>query len=134
METIFVSLPEGIVGRKLRFTPEADLVTDERPLDLAIYKLKQPLAPGATGSLDFEIGYKPRGFRNGPAPTQVAANGTFFNSGLFPHFGYQESQELDEDNTRRKYGLQPKQRMADLNDMAARQSTYIASDADWVPF
>jgi hypothetical protein len=134
VETILVSLPEGIVGRNLRFMPEADLVTDERPLDLAIYKLKQPLAPGATGSLDFEIGYEPRGFRNGPEPTQVAENGTFFNSGLFPHFGYQDSQELEEDNTRRKYGLQPKQRMADLNDMAARQSTYIASDADWVGF
>ncbi len=134
VESILVSLPEEVSGRKLRFTPEAELITDERPLNLAIYKLKQPLAPGATGSLDFEIAEEPHGFHNGPAPTQIAANGTFFNSGVFPHFGYQESQELSEDNTRRKYGLQPKPRMADLNDLAARQNTYIANDADWVPF
>ena len=134
VETVLVSLPEEVQGRKLHFTPEADLIEDQRPLNLAIYKLKQPLAPGAKGALDFEIGYEPHGFSNSPPPTQVVANGTFFNSGEFPHFGYQDSQELAEDNTRRKYGLPPKQRMPDLNDMAARQNTYISSDSDWVTF
>jgi ABC-2 type transport system permease protein len=134
VQTILVSLPEIVSGRKLHFTPEAELVDDERLLNLAIYKLKQPLAPGATGSLDFEIGYEPHGFSNSPALTSVVANGTFFNSDAFPHFGYQESEELPEDNTRRKYGLLPKQRMPDLNDMASRQNNYLSSDSDWVTF
>jgi ABC-type transport system involved in multi-copper enzyme maturation permease subunit len=134
VEAILVSLPEEVQGRHLHFNPEADLIEDQRSLSLAIYKFKQPLAPGAKGSLDFEIGYEPHGFSNNPPSTQVVENGTFFNSGAFPHFGYQDNQELDEDNTRRKYGLPPKQRMADLNDMAARQNTYISSDSDWVTF
>jgi ABC-2 type transport system permease protein len=53
---------------------------------------------------------------------------------LLPQFGYQDREELSEDNTRRKHGLKPKERMADLNDAAARRNTYISSDADWVTF
>jgi hypothetical protein len=132
--TVLVALPEDLTERRLKFDPPAALESEEWTMNVATYRMERPLAPGATGTLDFELAYEPRGFPNGRAPTWVVGNGTFFNSGLLPQFGYQEDQELEEDNTRRKHGLAPKERMADLNDLAARQNSYISSDADWVTF
>jgi ABC-2 type transport system permease protein len=134
VDTVLVALPEDLTERRLEFTPAASLQSDERALGVAVYRLDHPLAPGATGKLDFSLAYAPHGFSNTEAPTFVVYNGSFLNSEMLPHFGYQEGAELAEDNTRRKYGLPPKERMADLNDMAARRNTYIANDADWVAF
>ncbi len=134
IDKVFVRLPEELTERRLKFTPGATLESEARALDVSIYKMDPPLAPGALGTLDFELSYVPRGFANGGAPTFVVENGTFLNSQLLPQFGYADSGELSEDNTRRKHGLPPKERMADLNDMAARQNTYISNDSDWVTF
>jgi ABC-type transport system involved in multi-copper enzyme maturation permease subunit len=134
IDTILVSVPETLTNYRLKFDPPAKMIDEQRPMNLAIFRLERPLAPGATGSLDFEVGYQPHGFPNEEAPTFVVYNGTFVNSGMLPQFGYQANEELSDDATRRKYGLAPKPRMADLNDMAARQNTYISDDSDWVPF
>jgi hypothetical protein len=134
IDDFLVSLPEEITHRNLHFTPSASLIKDERTLNLEVYKFDQPLAPGASASLDFEIGGEAKGFHNDGEPTQIVSNGTFFNSEVLPHFGYQDGQELEEDNTRRKYGLGQRVRMADLNDAAARQTTYLSKDSDWVTF
>jgi ABC-2 type transport system permease protein len=134
IETIVVSVEEELTSRHLTFNPPAKMIDEQRPMNLAIYRLERPLAPGAKGSLDFDISYEPHGFPNGAAPTFVVYNGTFINSLVLPQFGYQEGEEIGDDATRRKYGLAPKPRMADLNDTAARQNTYISNDSDWVPF
>ncbi len=134
VDTVLVSVPEDLTEHRLQFNPPAKLQSEERALEVAIYRLDPPLAPGAAGSLDFQFAYSPHGFSNGQAPTFVVYNGTFMNNQLLPQFGYQDGGELSEDNTRRKYGLAPKPRMADLNDLAARRNTYISSDADWVSF
>ena len=131
---VLVSLPEDLQERRVKFMPPATLQSEERPLNAAVYKMAQPLAPGAVGTVDFELAYAPHGFPNQEAPTSVVYNGTFLNSGMLPQFGYQDRAELSEDNTRRKHGLKPKERMADLNDAAARRNTYISNDADWVTF
>lgn len=134
IDTILVSVQEGLTHYRLKFDPPAKMIDEQRPMSLAVYRLERPLAPGSTGSLDFEVDYDPHGFPNDEAPTFVVYNGTFVNSEMLPQFGYQEGEELSDDATRRKYGLAPKPRMADLNDMAARQNTYISNDSDWVPF
>ncbi len=134
VDMVLVDLPENLTERHLQFSPAATLQTDERAMGVAVYRLEQPLAPGATGRLDFSLAYAPHGFSNQQAPTFVVSNGSFLNSEMLPHFGYQDGAEMGEDNTRRKYGLPPKERMADLNDAAARRNTYIASDADWITF
>jgi ABC-2 type transport system permease protein len=134
VDRVLVALPEDFRERQLQFTPAAKLQSDERAMDVAVYRFDQPLAPGATGKLDFSLAYAPHGFSNQQAPTFVVYNGSFLNSEMLPHFGYQDSAELGDDNTRRKYGLPPKERMTDLNDSAARRNTYIANDADWITF
>ena len=134
VDTVLVRVPEAWTERKLEFTPAATLQSEDRAMDVAVFRMTQPLAPGAEGSLDFELSYTPHGFTNGAAPTFVVSNGSFLNSGMLPHFGYDEGAELSDDNTRRKFGLAPKPRMADLNDSAARANTYISNDSDWVDF
>ncbi len=134
VETVLVRVPEEVTERHLQFTPAATLQSDDRPRQVAIYRMTQPLPAGATGSLDFELADTPHGFQNDEGPTSVVYNGTFFNSFALPHFGYDEGEELSDDNTRRKYGLPVKERMADLHDLAARRDTYISNDSDWIDF
>jgi hypothetical protein len=113
-----------------------DTVSEDTRLGYRIYRLKTPLAPGASMRFDFTLDYAPRGFRNDPGDdTFLVADGSFFNSGRFPHFGYQASQQITDRNDRRKYGLsEAVPRMPKLGDTKARANTYIANDADWIAF
>src|SRR5690606_36190693 len=62
-------------------------------------------------------------------------NGTFINNfSLFPTFGYNEGSEISHNDVREKYGLPPKERMADPTDPEAVKNTYISKDADWITF
>jgi ABC-type transport system involved in multi-copper enzyme maturation permease subunit len=117
----------------LQFAPH-DIVSDDRENGYAIYHLKQPMAPGATMDFDFVMQYWSRGFRNTPDDTHVVDNGTFFDSQSFPHFGYNEVNELTDRNDRRKYGLGLPHRMPKIDDASARQFSLFGRDADWVTF
>jgi hypothetical protein len=134
VDTILMTLPEDWTMRSFRFVPTAKLQSEDRTVQVAVFRMDQPLAPGAAASLDFDLTYAPHGFGNGEAPTFVVSNGSFMNSGMLPHFGYDSRGELSDDNERRKFGLTPKPRMADLHDASGRQNTYISNDSDWVDF
>ncbi len=100
-----------------------------------IYTLEQPLAPGEEMRLDFELSYTARGFPNSDINTDVVANGSFIHSNVyFPNIGYQEMLELSRDVTRKRHDLEPKERMAAVDDMDARMNTYISNDSDWINF
>ena len=113
-----------------------DTLLDDRRLGFAIYRLKTPLAPGASMDFDATLDYAPKGFRNEPGDdTALVSNGTFFNSSVMPHFGYQPGEQLTDRDDRRKYGLSGAvPRMPRLGDPKARGNTYIANDADWIAF
>ncbi|HYI11086.1 MAG TPA: M1 family aminopeptidase [Thermoanaerobaculia bacterium] len=112
--------------------PATTIKSDDRKHGYAIYKLDQPLAPGATMVMKFEGGFEARGFVNGPSNTNVVANGTFVNSmAYFPHLGYNADVELQDRNDRRKNGLGPIERMKKPDDMQARMSNGL-SDSDWL--
>jgi ABC-2 type transport system permease protein len=98
------------------------------------FKLAQPLGPGASMDVDFDLEYAPEGFGNGGASNLVLDNGTFMNSIFVPHFGYSEAFELSQDSDRKKHGLEPKDRMPDLDNVAARNRNYISGDGDWLAF
>ncbi|MDQ7960238.1 ABC transporter permease/M1 family aminopeptidase [Flavobacterium lindanitolerans] len=117
---------------KFRFNRETELVSKDTLFHFNIYRLKTPLAPGDSIKLEFEVYNKPNTFITSHSP--VLENGTFINNSYFPSIGYSESGELWDDETRAKYGLKPKERMAKPTDSIARQNTYISNDADWVNF
>lgn len=99
-----------------------------------LYKLAQPLAPGASMEFGFKIHLGYKGFANSPTGQRLVHNGTFFNNGIFPHFCYQPNRQLSDNNDRRKYGLGKVPRMPKRDDAAAHGDNLISCDADWVHF
>ncbi|HEX6832320.1 MAG TPA: M1 family aminopeptidase, partial [Rudaea sp.] len=115
------------------FAPH-DTVSNDEDFGYAIYRLKEPLQPGAAMPFDFVMQYWSRGFRNTPNDWRVVDNGTFFDSENLPHFGYDEGNQLTDRNDRRKYGLPQLARMPKIDDEAARRFNLLGRDADWVNF
>ncbi len=75
-----------------------------------IYTLEEPLPPGDSLTLSFDVRLEPRGFTNsGPrtsgAGTAILENGTYLTSGALPVIGYQPLRELWSAEERRKHGL-----------------------------
>ncbi len=131
---LHVNYTDGFTLKSLVFAPH-DTVSADKQLGYTIYRLKTPLAPGATMAFDFTLEYAPNGFTNSPEGTFLAHNGTFFNNTVMPQFGYQMQAQLTDRNERRKYGLSAQvPRMPKLGDQKARANTYISNDADWISF
>lgn len=109
-----------------------ELVMEDDDMNYDIYQLDEALQPGDSLLFTFEVSNKPNEILRNNSPVQH--NGTFINNGLLPRLGYQESGELGNVDARKKYGLPPKERMAEPTDSIARRNTYISNDADWIRF
>jgi ABC-type transport system involved in multi-copper enzyme maturation permease subunit len=112
----------------------AELVKHDKPMGLRVYRLARPMAPGEEREFRFKLDLHPHGITSGAPDTRIVDNGTFFNSRLFPSFGYQAEAEITDRNERRKRGLGEPTRMPKLEDVAARRNSYIGADADWIDF
>jgi ABC-2 type transport system permease protein len=138
LDTVIVSIPVEQFPRvralALGAPGQATLALNDTTYGFRIYRLARPLAPGDSLPLTMDLFYQERGFPNSGSNTDLVYNGTFLNSGYLPGLGYREGAELSDDQDRRNYGLQPKPRMAKVNDLKARQNTYISDDADWIRF
>ncbi|AYA37704.1 ABC transporter permease [Hymenobacter oligotrophus] len=98
---------------------KAVLVADE--LSHRIYALAQPLLPGDSLRLRFQVAHRPKGFTNNGTSAQVLANGTNFrNLEWLPVIGYLPYRELDEAGARKAHGLPARPATASLHDAAAR--------------
>ncbi|WP_439880349.1 M1 family aminopeptidase [Pontibacter sp. MBLB2868] len=134
IDSIHVMLDDAAEIKKLEFTKEAKLVLDDKDNGYYIYKLSKPLQSGDSVRLNMDLLYETKGFRNSGSNTGIVYNGTFINSQYLPKIGYQSAVELGDDDIRKEHGLEPKPRMADVNDEEARQNTYISNEADWINF
>ena len=99
-----------------------------------LYRLAQPLAPGASMTFQFHEQVAYPGFANEPTGRQIVQNGTFFTNESFPQFCYDIGRQLTDSNQRRRFGLPPAQRMPKRSDVQAHANTYISCDSDWVNF
>lgn len=89
-----------------------------------IYKFDEPLSPGASLTVSFDIDWLTPGFRNNGASAKLTSNGTFFNNqDLFPIVGYQAQAELQDNAKRRRYELEPIERMSPIDDQEAKYRT-----------
>jgi len=130
---LHVLIPYEMNVIALDFAPH-DIVSEDRTHGYTIYKLKTPLAAGATMDFGYTLQLWSRGFRNTPDDYKVVANGTMLDSRMFPHFGYDENGQLQDRNDRREYALGPAPRMPKIDDESARQFSLLGRDADWVTF
>lgn len=121
-----------------RNLPAHSLVLNDQRFGYSIIKLKQPLTPGATLSLDFTIQVRNPGFTNSGEPDTINYNGTMFTiENFFPHFGYDQTVEISDRNERRKRGLGEPHVMPKLDDRAAQMSNFWklnGVEADFIDF
>jgi ABC-type transport system involved in multi-copper enzyme maturation permease subunit len=131
---LHVSVNPLITARTIDVPGTTIRETDEET-GYTIYDLDTPLAPGETMTLTFELGIRNDGFTNNRGVTDFVNNGTFFNNySWFPYIGYQPGNELVDTNTRKKYGLDPIQRMPKMGDPDALWSNYLGAQSDWLTF
>ena len=133
IENLHVRVPREVKVLSEDFAAH-DVVSTDDVSGYTIFKLHEPLAPGATMDFKFKLQYWSKGFRNNPDDFRVVDNGTFIDSFSLPHFGYDANGQLTDRNDRRKYGLPQLPRMPKIDDEAARQFNLLGRDADWVNF
>ena len=97
--------PAGNVETSVTFDRPATRVLVDDELRHSIYALAEPLLPGDSLTLGFEVRHAPRGFRHDGASGAVVPNGTHFTDGLLPAIGYQPGRELTSADDRREHGL-----------------------------
>ncbi len=111
--------------------PPHRVLVDDAELGFFVVELIEPLAPGATLELAFEVRVDHRPFANGPQNNLVVANGTFFTGReVLPTLGYARGNELQGARARQKLGLPPLQTTASRQNVAARRRNYL--QADWI--
>jgi len=97
--------------------PGAELVFEDEDFDYRIYKLAKPFKPGDTIQATINTSYITQGFENQVSNTSIVENGTFLNNfQVLPSLGYNESAEIGDNNTRKKYDLPEKGRMPALEE------------------
>ena len=102
--------PAFYVDTRVSFDrPFRPVLVDDR-LGHHIYALAEPLQPGDSLTLNFDVrlarrGFRNSGFRQSGAGIAVVENGTYLQGGALPVIGYQPMRELWSANDRRKYGL-----------------------------
>ncbi len=101
--------------------PNAKLVSDDKEMGWATYAISPAMQPGDSMVARIETAYLPKGFENEVTNTSVIENGTFLNNfQILPSLGYDPSSELSDKNSRKKYGLPPKDRMPELEETCGR--------------
>ena len=109
IDSVHLAPASGVATRVSFDRPARRVLADDR-LRHSIYVLEEPLRPGDSLTLGFEVRYAPRGFRNAGARSTgagdaVVPNGTYFGGGLLPRIGYQPGRELIGADDRREQGL-----------------------------
>jgi ABC-type transport system involved in multi-copper enzyme maturation permease subunit len=103
-------------------------------LGFYMYRLAKPLPPHGRVALDFALAYPNSGFVNSNPNGDIVRNGSFVNGSYLPFIGYFQDVQLVDDGARHRHGLQKSPGLPRLEDVAARQNSYVATDADWVNF
>lgn len=135
IDSIHILLNENIKINKLNLNRSYKIVLEDKKLGYYIYKIDNPLKPSDTAILSIDLEFVNKGFKNAGSGTSVVFNGSFIHStSVLPSIGYNSNPELSEDNTRKKYGLSPKELMASIHDTLARKRDCISLDADWINF
>ena len=135
IDRVHLQINPAVTIHELAFSRPAEVELDDPRIRYQIHRLAAPLAPGEGLTLRFDVGYDKVGFSNDGGLDSLAENGSFFNNVEFlPSIGYARQAELADDDKRKEQGLPPRERMPSIDDMAARQTTYIARDSDWIDF
>jgi hypothetical protein len=95
----------------------ATLAQSDTAQGFYLYRLNAALAPGATVKMTWNATRKNEGFVAANSDTELVTNGTYINTfGVMPIPGYDGDRRITDNTLRRKYGLPPAPRVAELGD------------------
>jgi hypothetical protein len=109
-------------------------VIQDSDLGFYAFRLPKPLQPHERVALAFALAYPNPGFVNSNPNGDIVHNGSFVSGTYVPFIGYFQDVQLVDDSARHRHGLQKSPGLPKLEDVAARQNSYLATDADWVNF
>ncbi len=110
------------------------LLTEDPVSKISFYKLAETMQPGDTALLNIQVDMRYKGFTNDGLGRLIVYNGTFFDLGIFPSFGY-SGDRIVSDKERKKYGLPIKNYTAPpQNDPFGLSTLLFNNDADYVTF
>ncbi|GLC24972.1 ABC transporter permease/M1 family aminopeptidase [Roseisolibacter agri] len=122
LDSLHVLLHPDVETRAVGFDRAARAVLDDSTQRYRIYALDRALAPGDSLAMTFAIAFRPRGFRNSGAPTEVTSNATYFERSWLPALGYQSRREVMDERVRREHGLPPRVQPPSAGDVEARDA------------
>ncbi len=134
IDTIFVETPADLEVNRMAFGREAEVARHDDSHGVRLVHLASPMAPGDTTTLDFDVWLRNDGFTDSGNQTSVVYNGTFINSQVLPHVGYNENAELSSRSQREEQGLDEEPRMQPRSDTTARMRPYVSRDATWLDY
>ena len=132
IETLYVNLAPGFDTTVE--IPGTTLNKDDERLHMRTYRLDPPLQPGRTLEMKYVVASKTRGIENQVSQTMLVQNGTFFNNGIAPSFGFDPNRRLILPKRRKDFGLGPIETVPELTRECSHACSthYIAQDSDWV--
>jgi hypothetical protein len=132
IDSVQLLINQPVQARSIAFDrPSTPAIVDQET-GFRNYRLAQPLLPGDSLMLQFEVAFAPRGFTNRRAPTEVVANGTHFDRNWLPFVGYQRALELRSSEDRQLYDLPARQLLPAADDIAGRQTRNQVRNEDRV--
>ena len=134
IDSIHLNIDNDAIINDLSFDQNYEVVLSDEKGGYYIYQLEEPLDSGETIVLNIDIGYETNGFSNSGSNTSIVHNGSFIHSTYLPAIGYSDGVELSDEDDRKKYDLEPKERLPKISDKQAVMNNYISRDADWVTF
>ncbi len=109
--------------------------TQDERFNYYIFDLARPMEPGEQRRVTFKTARENSGFKNSRDSTTIVYNGTFFNNTeAMPAVGFQRFGILTDRNKRRKFDLEPVDRLPKLEDEKSHYNSYLRQDSDWVNF
>jgi ABC-type transport system involved in multi-copper enzyme maturation permease subunit len=127
IDEVLVTLNPALTVNALALEGAA-LVDGDPKLGVYRYRFGAPLAPRATLAMTWSLTWRNGDFRNSPPDPSVVRNGTFFQSAaIMPTLGYDAGRELENVDARRREGLVPKVRLADLDDPSVPDAAWFGA-------
>lgn len=119
---------------QVTFEPKATASDVYRGYDYHIYTLQKPLRVGETITMKFRQMFTANGFEESNSSDRVVHNGTFLKNQDFPTIGYNKKYELEDEEERASFGLQPRLNKAQIDDSNELKYARSGGDSDGINF
>lgn len=129
IDTIHLATHSGVATKDVSFDRPFRVTLSDDDLGYRIYALGQPVRPGESVRMDFQVVFEPRGFTNNGRDSSVIPNGSWIEQRgeqsqrhrqWLPAIGYEPARELNSAGLRARYGLRARPEFRPLGDVAAR--------------